>query len=50
MEAYAKAFPELARELQLRLRGELPAGWDADIPGLSRRRQRAWRRASPAAR
>jgi transketolase len=32
MEAYAKAFPELAKELQVRLRGELPAGWDADIP------------------
>jgi transketolase len=32
MDAYAKAFPELAKELQARLRGELPAGWDADIP------------------
>ena len=32
MEAYAKAFPELAKELQVRLRGELPVGWDADIP------------------
>src|SRR5512143_3235197 len=31
-DAYAKAFPELAEELQGRLRGELPAGWDADIP------------------
>lgn len=30
--AYARAFPELARELQQRLRGEFPAGWDADIP------------------
>ncbi len=29
---YAQAFPELARELQQRMRGELPAGWDADIP------------------
>ncbi|MGK2913526.1 MAG: transketolase [Porticoccaceae bacterium] len=32
LDAYAKAFPELAKELQGRLRGELPSGWDADIP------------------
>ena len=32
LDAYARAFPELAEELQGRLRGELPAGWDADIP------------------
>jgi len=32
--AYARAHPELARELQQRLRGELPAGWDADIPSF----------------
>src|SRR5258706_3430 len=32
MQAYAQAFPELAEELERRLRGELPAGWDADIP------------------
>jgi transketolase len=32
LDAYAKAFPELAKELQGRLRGELPPGWDADIP------------------
>ena len=30
--AYAHAFPDLAKELQARLRGELPAGWDADMP------------------
>ena len=30
--AYAQAFPELARELQQLMRGDLPAGWDADIP------------------
>jgi transketolase len=30
--AYTKAFPELAAELQGSLRGELPAGWNADIP------------------
>jgi transketolase len=32
MTAYAKAFPELAGELQRSLRGEIPPGWDADIP------------------
>jgi transketolase len=32
MAAYAEAFPELARELKGRLAGELPAGWDADLP------------------
>ena len=32
MAAYASAFPDLAAELQRSLRGELPAGWDADIP------------------
>ncbi len=30
--AYAQALPELARELQQLMRGELPAGWDANIP------------------
>jgi transketolase len=30
--AYAKTFPELAAELQKRIRGELPSGWDANIP------------------
>jgi len=32
MQAYAQAFPELAGELQRRLLGELPPGWDGDIP------------------
>ncbi|MEO7117060.1 MAG: transketolase [Caldimonas sp.] len=32
MTAYAQAFPQLARELQARLRDELPEGWDADVP------------------
>ena len=31
-EAYAQVFPDLAAELQCSLRGELPSGWDADIP------------------
>jgi len=30
--AYTHAFPELASQLQCRLRDELPAGWNADIP------------------
>jgi transketolase len=30
--AYERAFAGPARELQQRLRGELPDGWDADIP------------------
>ena len=32
MTAYAQAHPEMALELQRRLRGKLPPGWDADIP------------------
>jgi transketolase len=32
IEAYARAHPELSLELKQRLQGELPAGWDADIP------------------
>ncbi|MHB1223481.1 MAG: transketolase [Gemmatimonadaceae bacterium] len=31
-DAYAAAYPDLAAELDRRLRGELPEGWDADIP------------------
>ncbi len=31
-EAYKKAFPELEAELQRRLRGELPPGWEDAIP------------------
>ncbi|MEO8153543.1 MAG: transketolase [Rhizobacter sp.] len=34
MRRYAEAFPELSAELQGRLRGELPAGWDAQIPSF----------------
>jgi transketolase len=32
LATYTEAFPELAAELQSSLRGELPAGWNADIP------------------
>ncbi|MEO6969245.1 MAG: transketolase [Rhodanobacteraceae bacterium] len=31
---YAKAFPELAAQLQQSLHGELPEGWDKDIPAF----------------
>ncbi len=33
--AYAQAFHELSQELQQLMRGEMPAGWDADIPQFS---------------
>lgn len=32
MTAYAQAYPDVAQELRRSLRGELPPGWDADIP------------------
>jgi transketolase len=32
MRAYARKFPDQFQELQCRLRGELPLGWDTDIP------------------
>lgn len=32
LATHTQAFPELASELQSSLRGELPAGWNADIP------------------
>lgn len=32
LSAYRKDYPELAGEWELRLRGELPDGWDRDIP------------------
>src|SRR5512138_1604154 len=31
-EAYKKEYPELGAELERRLNGELPRGWDADLP------------------
>ncbi|MFC5497301.1 transketolase [Caenimonas terrae] len=34
MLAYAQAFPDQAAQLRGRLRGELPAGWDAEIPSF----------------
>lgn len=32
LRAYVQAFPELGDELQRSLSGELPLGWDADVP------------------
>jgi transketolase len=32
LHAYAKAYPDLAEELQQRIEGELPRAWDTDIP------------------
>ena len=32
LAAYAQAFPDLAAGLDVALRGELPRGWDADVP------------------
>jgi len=34
-EAYREEFPELGAEFERRMRGELPDGWDADIPVFS---------------
>ena len=31
-QAYAAAYPDLAAEFEQRMRGELPEGWDADLP------------------
>ena len=33
--AYAAAYPELAAEFEGRMKGELPAGWDADLPAFT---------------
>ena len=35
MQAYGATFPDLARELQTRLRGGMPEGWDADVSVFS---------------
>src|SRR5262245_11585497 len=33
--AYRLAFPELAEEFTRRMKGDLPSGWDADLPAFS---------------
>ncbi len=35
-DAYVKAFPELAAQLDLAIRGELPAGWDDGMPSFDK--------------
>jgi transketolase len=34
MAAYERAFPDLAQELRRRLEGDLPIGWDKDLPAF----------------
>ena len=49
-EAYARAFPDLAREFRDGFAGKLPAGWDADVPSFrpqdAKKGQLATRKAS----
>ncbi len=45
-EAYRGAYPELATEFESVLRGELPAGWDADIPVYAADKEIATRNAN----
>jgi transketolase len=35
LDAYAAAHPDLAAEWRRRMRGELPPGWDADLPAFA---------------
>ena len=44
--AYHRAFPELAAELERRLAGRLPEGWDADVPAFTAQDAQATRAAS----
>lgn len=46
MDRYRQAHPEPAAELERRLRGELPAGWDAALPGFEDTTPLATREAS----
>jgi len=49
MDAYATAYPAEAAELRRRLSGDLPAGWDADLPAFNEGESPATRVASTAA-
>lgn len=44
--AYRSAYPELAAEFTAAMRGELPAGWDSDIPTFTTEKKIATRDAS----
>jgi transketolase len=46
LEAYAAAFADEAAELKARLAGELPEGWDADVPTFAPGKALATRQAS----
>jgi len=45
-ERYAKAFPDLAKAWDLAMTGQLPEGWDADIPTFGPDEAQATRQAS----
>jgi transketolase len=45
-DAYRRAFPELAAELERRLAGRLPEGWDAELPVFTPQDTQATRAAS----
>lgn len=47
-DAYAKEFPELAREWQTMMSGGLPEGWDSEIPSFEPGEKVASRKASGA--
>ncbi len=49
LEAYRKAYPDLADRLAASLSGTLPAGWDADLPVFSPEKGIATRAASGTA-
>ena len=49
MARYAEAFPEDAAELERRLAGRLPEGWDADLPTIGTEKPVATRAASNVA-
>ncbi|NGQ96833.1 transketolase [Brevibacillus sp. SYP-B805] len=44
--AYAKAYPELAQQFQAAAKGELPAGWDQELPSYEAGTKLATRAAS----
>ncbi len=45
-DAYAAEYPELAKEFNRRMAGELPAGWEKSLPDLSGEKAMATRKAS----
>lgn len=47
-DAYAKAHPDLAKEWQTMMAGELPEGWDSDLPRFEAGQKVATRKSSGA--